>query len=393
MLMNASEGRVWAEISLDRLKNNYRIIQKAVGSARIMAAIKADAYGHGAVEVARILETEGIYMFGVAGVEEGVELRDAGIKSKILVLSPILYSQIDTILEYDIIPTISELGFFKILDERLKNIGKPFLVHIEVDTGMTRTGFPVDQAKEAIETIGSSPRIRIDGIFSHFPLADANGSFTSGQIARFNNIIDDLKDGKIDFGVVHLANSSGIFRWPDSHYNLVRPGIALYGLRSSPTVEYEGDFDPVMALKSRVVNIRFVDTHTPISYGHTFKTQRRSKIATVSIGYGDGYPRLLSNKGEVIIRSERAPIVGTVCMDLIMVDVTAMQQVQIGDIVTLFGQDGDARITVEECAMKANTIVYEITSGIGPRVARVFKMDDQVVNIRTLLGRWGNNGC
>jgi alanine racemase len=393
MLMNASEGRVWAEISLDRLKNNYRTIQETVGSARIMAAIKADAYGHGAVEVARILEAEGIYMFGVAGVEEGVELRDAGIESKILVLSPILYSQIDTILEYDINPTISELGFFRVLDERLKKIGKPFLVHIEVDTGMTRTGFPIAQAKEAIETIGSSPRIRIDGIFSHFPLADVNGSFTSGQIARFNKLIDNMKHGKVDIGAVHLANSSGIFRWPDSHYNLVRPGIALYGLRSSPAVEYEGDFNPVMALKSRVVNIRFVDTHTPISYGHTFKTKRRSRIATVSIGYGDGYPRLLSNQGEVIIRSARAPIVGTVCMDLIMVDVTAVQQVQIGDIVTLFGQEGDAKITVEECAMKANTIVYEITSGIGPRVARVFKMGDQVVKIRTLLGRWGNNGC
>jgi alanine racemase len=393
MLMNASEGRVWAEISLDRLKNNYKFVQKAVGSARIMAAIKADAYGHGAVEVARILEAEGIYMFGVAGVEEGVELRDAGIKSKILVLSPILYDQIDTILDYDIIPTISELGFFEALDKRLKKMGRPILAHIEVDTGMTRTGFPVVQAKKAIETISSSPRIKIDGIFSHFPLADVNGSFTSGQIVRFNKLIEDLQHGKIDIGAVHLANSSGIFRWPKSHYNLVRPGIALYGLRSSPTIEYPGDFKPVMALKSRVVNIRTVDTHTPISYGHTFKTDRQSRIATVSIGYGDGYPRLLSNKGEVIIRCERAPIVGTVCMDLIMVDVTAMPQVEIGDIVTLFGQDGDACITVEECAMKANTIVYEMTSGIGPRVARVFKMGDQVVKIRTLLGRWGNHGC
>ncbi len=357
-----------------------------------MAAIKADAYGHGAVEVARVLEAEGIYMFGVAGVEEGVELRDAGIKSKILVLSPILYTQIDTILEYDIIPTISELDFFRVFDQRLKKIGRPSLVHVEVDTGMTRTGFPIAQAKRAIEAIGASPRIKIDGVFSHFPLADTNGSFTPGQIVRFSNLIEELRRGKIDIGAVHLANSSGIFRWPESHYNLVRPGIALYGLRSSPAVDYAGDFQPVMALKSRVVNIRSVDANTPISYGHTFKTTQQSRIATVSIGYGDGYPRLLSNKGEVIIRSERVPIVGTVCMDLIMVDITRTPQVQIGDIVTLFGQEGDAKITVEECATKANTIVYEITSGIGPRVARVFKMDDQVVKIRTLLGRWGNHG-
>ncbi|MGD8979770.1 MAG: alanine racemase [candidate division WOR-3 bacterium] len=391
--MNASEGRVWAEISLNRLIDNYRIVRKAVGSAKIMAAIKADAYGHGAIEVARILESEGIYMFGVAGIEEGIELREAGIRSKILVLSPILYNQIDATLEYDIIPTVSELGFFEILDKKLKSLGRPYLVHVEIDTGMTRTGFPIDQAKQAIETIASSPCVKIDGVFSHFPLADANGSFTKGQIARFRQIIDEIRPSEVDLGSVHLANSSGIFKWPNSHHNLVRPGIALYGLRSSPNLTYQGDFKPVMALKSRVVNVRVVDAQTPISYGHTFATKRRSQIATVSVGYGDGYPRLLSNKGEVLIRRRRAPIVGTVCMDLIMVDITDMPDVRVGDIVTLFGQDGAAEISVEECAIKANTIVYEITSGIGPRVARVFKMKDDVVKIRTLLGRWGNGGC
>lgn len=393
MLMNASEGRVWAEISLDRLTDNYRIVKKAVGSAEIMAAIKADAYGHGAIEVARALESEGIYMFGVAGIEEGIELREAGIKSKILVLSPILYSQIDATLEYDIIPTVSELGFFEILDKRLKDLGRPYLVHIEIDTGMTRTGFSLDQAKEVIQTIASSPRVKIDGIFSHFPLADADGLFTKRQIERFKEIIDDLRPTTVNIGSVHLANSSGIFKWPDSHHNLVRPGIALYGLRSSPSITYSGDFKPVMALKSRVVNVRVVDAQTPVSYGHTFATGRRSKIATVSVGYGDGYPRLLSNKGDVLIHGQRAPIVGTVCMDLIMVDITDMPEVRVGDIVTLFGQDGAREIPVEECATKANTIVYEITSGIGPRVARVFKIKDRVVEIRTLLGRWGNNGC
>jgi alanine racemase len=393
MLMNASEGRVWAEISLNRLIDNYRIVRNAVGSAKIMAAIKADAYGHGAIEVARILEAEGIYMFGVAGIEEGIELREAGISSKILVLSPILYSQIDATLEYDIIPTVSELGFFEILDKKLKSVGRPYLVHIEIDTGMTRTGFPLDEAKQAIETIAASPRVKIDGVFSHFPLADANGSFTKGQIARFKQIIEELRPSNVDLGSVHLANSSGIFKWPNSHHNLVRPGIALYGLRSSPNITYKGDFKPVMALKSRIVNVRDVDAQTPVSYGHTYATKRRSQIATVSVGYGDGYPRLLSNKGEVLIHQQRAPIVGTVCMDLIMVDITDVPEVRVGDIVTLFGQDGAAEISVEECAIKADTIVYEITSGIGPRVARVFKMRDEVVKIRTLLGRWGNGGC
>jgi alanine racemase len=393
MLMNASEGRVWAEISLDHLIHNYRIVKNAVGSAKIMAAIKADAYGHGAIEVARVLESEGIYMFGVAGIEEGIELRQAGIKSKILVLSPILYSQIDATLEYDIIPTISEIGFFEILDKRLKDLGRPYLVHVEIDTGMTRTGFALHRAKEAIQTIAGSPRVKIDGIFSHFPLADGNGSFTKTQMERFRDVINDLRSTKVNVGSIHLANSSGIFKWPDSHHNLVRPGIALYGLRSSPGITYGDDFKPVMTLKSRVVNVRIVDAQTPISYGHTYTTKRKSKIATVSVGYGDGYPRLLSNKGEVLIHARRVPIVGTVCMDLIMVDMTDMPEVRVGDIVTLFGQDGAREISVEECATKANTIVYEITSGIGPRVARVFKMKDKIVKIRTLLGRWGNGGC
>jgi alanine racemase len=390
MLMNASGGRVWAEISLDRLKNNYRIVEKSARNARIMAAIKADAYGHGAVEVAHILESEGIHMFGVAGVEEGIELRQSGIRSKILVLSPILYDQIDAILDYDIIPTISELGFFNALDRKLKERVRPCLVHVEVDTGMTRTGFALKEAGKALGLICSSPRIKIDGIFSHFPMADVNGAFTKKQIADFNDFIGKLKPEGIDVGSIHLANSSGIFKWPGSHYNLVRPGIALYGLRSSPGITYHGDFKPVMTLKSRVVNIRTVDTRTPISYGHTFLTGRRSTIATVSIGYGDGYPRLLSNKGEVLIRSKKVSIVGTVCMDLIMVDVTDVPDVQVGDVATLFGQDGDSEITAEECATKANTIVYEITSGIGPRVARVFKMGGTTVKVRTLLERWGN---
>lgn len=390
MLMNARGGRVWAEISLDRLISNYRIVRKSTGSARIMAAIKADAYGHGAIEVAHALEAEGIYMFGVAGVEEGIELRDAGIKTKILVLSPILYDQIDDVLDHDIIPTVSELGFFRILDERLKERGTPGLVHVEVDTGMTRTGFSIDEAEDALGIIHASPRITIDGIFSHFPLADADGAFTKEQIHRFNGLISAMKPRGIKFGSIHIANSAGIFRWPQSHYDLVRPGIALYGLRSSPNISYDGDFRPVMKLKSRVVNMRVVEAGIPISYGHTYRTKRRSTIATISVGYGDGYPRLLSNKGEVLIRSKRAPIVGTVCMDLIMVDVTDLPGVTVGDVVTLFGEDGDQEITVEECAAKADTIVYEITSGIGPRVARVFKIDEKVLKIRTLLGRWGN---
>lgn len=388
ILMNGSEGRVWVEIYLDHLVNNYKIIKKKVKKAKIMAAIKADAYGHGAIEVARILESRGVYMFGVASVEEGIELRQAGIASKILILSPILYSQIDAAIKYELIPTISEFQFFKILDKKLKTLGKQILVHIEIDTGMARTGISFDNARESIRKMNSSPCVKIEGIFSHFPLAGSDGAFTKKQIIKFRSLVKDLRRYKINPSCVHLANSSGIFKHTDSHFNLVRPGIALYGLTSSPEVHYTKGLLPVMALKSRVVNIRNAKTNTPVSYNHTFVTKRKSRIATISVGYGDGYPRALSNVGEVLVKGVRAPIIGIICMDLIMVDVTDIQGVKVGDIVTLIGKDGNEEIRVEECANKSHTIVYEITSGIGPRVARVFKYNDRFISVRNLLGRW-----
>ncbi len=388
ILMNQSAGRVWAEIHLDRLINNYQLIKKRVGKARVMAAIKADAYGHGAKEIGRTLEAEGIEMFGVASIEEGIELREIGIQTPILILSPILYSQIDTLLEYNLIPTISELNFYKHLEKKLRKSGRRIKVHIEVDTGMTRTGFPYHSIKKVLHKIGDSEFIKIEGIFSHFPVADADGSFTKKQIDDFKNLIKDMKALRIKPRYIHLANSAGIFKYPRAYFNLVRPGIALYGLRPSPTVEFDKNFSPILALRSRIVNLHYVNANTPISYGHKFITTRRSRIATISVGYGDGYPRILSNQGEVVIKGCRAKIVGTVCMDLIMADVTHIPNVKIGDIVTLIGRDGKEEITAEECAQWANTIVYEITSGIGPRVARVYKIKGQVVEIRNLLGRW-----
>jgi len=390
--MTLTEGRVWAEIYLDRLIHNYKTIEKRVNRAKIMAAIKADAYGHGAVEVARALEAEGSGMFGVASVEEGVELRQAGVNSKILVLSPILYSQIETIVEYDLIPTISEMKFFNILAKKVMALRKPMLVHVEIDSGMTRTGIPYDRAVEAITKIEQSPLIMIEGLFSHFPLADGDGAFTKKQIREFQQLMRALRRRNINPPYLHLANSSGIFKHSDAHFNLVRPGISLYGLTASPQIRYSRTLAPVMALKSRVVNIRNVGKNTPVSYGHTYRTKRRSTIATVSIGYGDGYPRALSNKGAVLIKGKRAPIIGTICMDLMMVDVTGMRGVAVGDTVTLIGRDGRQEITAEECAQHSHTIVYEITSGIGPRVARVFKVGDHVVSVRNLLGRWRYEG-
>lgn len=388
--MIGMEGRVWAEISLDRLIANYRLVKRQAGKAKIMAAIKADAYGHGAVEVAETLIDEGVDFFGVASVEEGVELRKAGVETDILVLSPILYNQIDEIIEHNLMPTISELAFFRELNQRSKTLGTTISAHVEIDTGMTRTGIPSAEAKSALNTLTASPYVKITGIYSHFPLADADGNFTARQIRGFGQLVAGLRQKGLRPKYVHMANSSGIFNFPGAHFNLVRPGISLYGLRSSPNVYYGDEFKPVMALKSKVVNTREVPTNTPISYGHTFRTSRRSRIATVSVGYGDGYPRMLSNIGEALCNGRRAKIIGTVCMDLLMIDVTDVPEVGIGDVVTLIGRDGKEEITAEECATKCKTIVYEITSGIGPRVARVFKNKNKIISVRNLLGRWNN---
>lgn len=390
MKLDRIKGRTWAEIYLDRLINNYKIIKRAVGSKKVMAVIKADAYGHGAIEVAKTLQKLGVDMFGVASAEEGIELRAAGIKSKIVVLSPILNEQIDACIEYNLIPTISELSFFENLNRKLKKYKRPILVHIEVDTGMTRTGFVYKDTINAVEKINSSPYIKIEGIFSHFPLADSDGAFSKLQIERFSSLINQLRSMKIKTNYVHLANSSGIFRLPQAHFNLVRPGISLYGLTSSPKIVYDDHFRPVMNLKSRIVNLREVPANTPISYGHIYRTKRKSRIGTISVGYGDGYPRMLSNNADVLCHGRRARIVGTICMDLMMIDLTDIPEAKLGDTVTLIGEDGDEMIRVEELAEKCNTIVYEITSGIGPRVARVFKYGEEIISIRTLLGRWTN---
>uniref|UniRef100_A0A7C6AFR4 Alanine racemase n=1 Tax=candidate division WOR-3 bacterium TaxID=2052148 RepID=A0A7C6AFR4_UNCW3 len=390
-LMNRIMGRAWAEIYLDRLANNFKFIKKTVGKKKIMAAIKADAYGHGAIEVAKTLQELGVDMFGVASIEEGIELRLSGIRTKIVILSPVMDEQVEECIEYNLIPTISELAFFERLNKKLMHYRKPLLVHIEVDTGMTRTGFPYDKTIDALKRILSSPYIKIEGIFSHFPLADSDGAFSREQIKKFSYLIAQLDSMKIRPKFVHLANSSGIFRYPQSHFNLVRPGISLYGLRSSPEVFYNNHFKPVMSLKSRIVNIHTVPRGTPISYGHTYHTNRESRIATLSVGYGDGYPRMLSNNADVLCYGKRAKIVGTICMDLMMIDVTDIPQAKLGDVVTLIGEDGKEEIRAEELAQKCNTIVYEITSGIGPRVARVFKNKDKIVCVRNLLGRWQNH--
>ncbi|HID32238.1 MAG TPA: alanine racemase, partial [bacterium (Candidatus Stahlbacteria)] len=321
-------GRIWAEIDLDRLGRNFRRVRELVGKARILAAVKADAYGHGAVPVARRLQEEGIDFFGVAGVEEGVELRENGIQRPILILSPLPFDLIPLVFEYRLIPTISESAMIERFSRFAQEYGE-LEVHVEIDTGMTRTGFSHHLAVDRIRRIAKTPGLKLSGIFSHFAVAETDQEFTAKQFTIFKKIVDELQDSGIKPPLIHIANSAGLINLNYSHLDLVRPGLALYGLLPG--------FEPILKLKSRVVNLRKVKKGTGISYGLEYTTKRDSIIATISAGYGDGIPRAVSNRGEVMIRKRRVPVVGVICMDLFMVDVTDIEVVKLNDEVVIIG--------------------------------------------------------
>jgi len=375
-------GRVWAEIDLDALVYNFRTVKKFLGDKKIMLAIKADAYGHGAREVAKCLVNEGLEMVGVASVAEGIDLRtDGGLEIPILVLSPTPYDEIPEIFNYRLTPTITERNFAKLLTAAARERNCRLKVHVEVDTGMGRTGFAYDDALTAIVEIANNPSFELEGIFTHFPSADSDPDFTRKQIDDFNRLLARLAHAGVHPPLKHSANSSGFLNFPESHFEMIRPGLSVYGIYPHQSVEKKIDLRPVMSLKTRVVNLQSLSNGQSVSYGRSFFTRRTSLIAVLSCGYGDGYPRLLSNRGEVLLNGKRARITGAVCMDLTMVDVTDHPAPKIGDEVLLIG-DG---ISVHEVATWAETIPYEIICLISPRVPRVYLHDGKPEKIRTLL--------
>ncbi len=375
-------GRVWAEINLDALVDNFRSVKRQVGNKKIMLAIKADAYGHGAREVAKCLVKEGLDMVGVASVAEGIDLRtDGGLTIPILVLSPTPYDEILDVFNYHLTPTITELDFARLVAATAEERRCRLKVQVEVDTGMGRTGFAYADALGAILEIAQNPALELEGIFTHFPAADSDLEFTRNQITDFNRLLTRLAQAGVTPPLKHAANSSGFLNFPESHFDMVRPGLTVYGIYPNHSLQPKIDLRPVMSLKTRVVNLQRLARGQSVSYGRSFRLERDSQIAVLSCGYGDGYPRLLSNRGEVLLRGKRAPIVGAVCMDLTMVDVTDHPVVNIGDEVLLMG-DG---ISVHEVAAWAETIPYEIICLISPRVPRVYLHNGKRETIRTLL--------
>jgi len=368
------KGRpTFCTVNLAALRHNFHQARKKVGPAvKIFSMIKANAYGHGAVKVAKTLVAEGSDGFGVATMEEAMELRAAGIQSPILVLAGIYPEQCDELVHNRLTPAISELGMLECLEHFARKRGLSLPFHLKVDTGMGRIGFLAAEIDSWLSKLKELKALKLQGIFSHFAHAESvRGDYTRQQLALFQKVIGRLSQSGCYPEQVHMANSAALISFPESHFSMARPGIMLYGAYPSAEMSAAVDLQPVLCWKSAILQLKTVSRGASISYGQTFVTQRESKVASLPVGYADGYYRLLSNRGCVLIRGHRAPIIGRVCMDLTMVDVTDIAGVEQGDEVVLLGGQGSEVISVDEMARWAETISYEIFTSISARVPRI----------------------
>ena len=375
--------RTWAEVDLDAVEHNFLAAQNHLPkNMKLLATVKANAYGHDAVTVTKLLEGKADY-FALAAMDEAVQLRQAGIRTPLLVLGPVLPADYERAAKYDVALTVSSLTEAKAISA----LDKKITVHFALDTGMSRIGFPCTEiAAQEIRQAASLPGIYAEGLFSHFAMADSKDkSYANLQAENFRRMQRWIG---VEFPICHLYNSAAIVDL-EPEFDMVREGIILDGLLPSDEVDLSriGGVKPAMALRSHVSFVKTLPAGTPVSYGCTYVTEKESVIATVMAGYADGVPRLLSGCGEVIVRGIKAPIVGRVCMDQFMVDVTHIPGVCAGDVVTIFGTAGSETITADEVADKAQTIGYELVCGIAPRVSRVYLKNGEVDSIVRALPR------
>ncbi len=369
--------RVQANVNLEAIKHNLLEMRKKLkDDTRMMVIVKADAYGHGAVPLAKAIGDSGkIDYYGVAIIEEAVELREAGISKPILILGYTSKEQYDLVVSHDVAQTIFQYDMAKALSEEAIRQGKIAKIHIKIDTGMTRIGYyDTKESIDEIKRIADLENIEIVGLFSHFARADeSDRTDAEKQLQRFIAFNTMLEQEGIHIPIKHMANSAGIIEFPDACFNMVRCGIATYGIYPSDMVHKDDiRLIPAMELKTHVIYVKDVEPGVGISYGATFVTTRQTKVATIPVGYADGYSRNLSNHGRVIIHGQYAPILGRICMDQFMVDVTDIKDVQQGDLVTLLGWDGDAYISAEELAEGSHSFAYELVCTIGKRIPRVY---------------------
>ena len=393
MTMNKMEQyeRGYVKIDLDALESNMQAIRRRVGENRdigIMGIVKADGYGHGAVPVAKTIEPY-VAGYGVATIDEALILRRHGIQKPILVLGVTPQMRFDDLLNCNISPAIFQYEKAERLSKRARILGKKGRIHIAVDTGMSRIGLaPNEESADMVRRISRLPGIEITGIFTHFAKADeADKGSARHQLELYSHFLDLLKERGVEIPIKHCANSAGIIDMDESHFNMVRAGIVMCGLYPSDEVEKEKiSLTPALEWKSEVVYVKTVPAGTPVSYGWTCFTERETVIATVPVGYADGYLRNLSNRADVLIRGKRARILGRICMDQMMVDVTDIPDVEEGDPVTLIGRDGAEQITVEELAEKSGGFHYEIICGIGMRVPRVYMRKGKIAGTKDYFG-------
>lgn len=366
----------WAEIDLDALAANFRWVQQRVGQGvRVMAVIKADAYGHGSVHCARRLAAEGAEWFAVATPEEGVELRQAGISQPVLCLGGFWEGQAELCLKESLVPVIYRLDLLEALDRAARAAQVVANVHLKIDTGMGRLGVRYDEVNGFADALKAFGNVRIEGVMTHFAAADDpdQNCFTDEQVARFRQAVGTLRERGYQPAFEDMANSAGVFAHSSSWGNMVRPGGVLYGLWRDilPPAPEPPQLKPVMSLRSRITLLKKIHAGETLGYGCTFEASREMLVATLPIGYNDGYVRALSNRGRVIIRGQYASVVGRVSMDLTLLDVTDVQGVAVNDCVTLMGEDGELSVTAEAIAKTAGTLSYEITCGISKRVPRL----------------------
>ncbi|MCX5694117.1 MAG: alanine racemase [Candidatus Omnitrophica bacterium] len=361
----------WAEVNLNCLEHNFKEVKSLLRpEIKVLVTVKADAYGHGLIPVARKLVACGLGYLGVASIDEGIKLRRAGIKKPILLLGLVLKEDISPLFTYQLIPAVCDLQLACAISVKAQMLRQVMPVHIKIDTGMGRIGVLPKEAFKLVTDIHKLKNIQIQGIFTHFPLADSDRKFTARQISIFDKLVVDLKNSGIGIPLVHAANSIGLINHRNSHFTMVRPGLVIYGLYPKKNLGLK--LKPVLSLKTRVVFIKQVGSHVGISYGLTYVTARPTRIVTLPIGYGDGYPRNLSNLAWLLIGGRRFRVSGRVCMDQIMVDVGNFKP-KIGDEVVLIGKQGKQQITAEELAELSGTISYEIVCGLGSRIPRIYR--------------------
>lgn len=375
-------NRVCAEINLDAIAYNMEQMKKRIGGhARLIAVVKADGYGHGAVPVAEMFEQcSWVWGYAVACLEEAAELREHGIRKPILVLGCVFPDQFEEMIRYDVRPAVYMESMAELISQEAVRQGKDAFIHIKIDTGMGRIGFPAtEESADAVERISRLPGIRIEGMFTHFAKADERDkTYTFLQHDRFVKMKELIEKRQIHVQYFDCDNSAGIIDFPDMKHDLARAGIAMYGMYPSDEVDRSAvDLRPALSLVSHVSFVKDVEAGTPISYGGTFVSDRPMRVATIPVGYGDGYPRSLSNKGYVLIHGKRAKILGRVCMDQFMADVTDIPETAFMDRVVLVGRDGDEEITVDGLAALSGRFNYEFVCCLGKRIPRIYKKSEE----------------